>query len=329
MKVNSLHDVNATTTQRFEEQRLIPPEILYESQPPHFSMTTRRNKSTSEIIVPPSLENAIHSVTEAPKKSEAPNKEAPKKESSKKAPPRRMRSEASDSALDALESGVVFLPGSMVFGEWSGALYLAKMLKKRYTGDRMEYLISYDGYKHHDAWVSIHKIYEVNPKTKRVFKRLSEFFNGDATDEKLKRRAPPGPRRRETRKKAQDYDDIVSHSSAAQTPSLRNNVDIAQPPPRASSRAQPSQPGQGPVSTLDMEGIESGVEFLPGSTIFAEYKGGLCLAKMLKKRGKGDYMEYFIQYTGLKKSEEVWMPITLIYEINPQTKRMFRKLSKK
>ena len=77
-----------------------------------------------------------------------------------------------------------------------------------------------------------------------------------------------------------------------------------------------------------MQGIESGVEFLPGSTIFAEYKGGLCLAKMIKKRGKGDYMEYYIQYMGLKKTEEAWMSVGLLYEINPQTKRMFRVYSK-
>ena len=76
-----------------------------------------------------------------------------------------------------------------------------------------------------------------------------------------------------------------------------------------------------------MLSIESGVEFLPGSTLFAEYKGGLCLATMLKKRGKGEYMEYYIQYNGLKKAEEAWVSTALVYEINPQTKRMFRQLS--
>jgi len=78
-----------------------------------------------------------------------------------------------------------------------------------------------------------------------------------------------------------------------------------------------------------MKGIEPGVEFLPGSTLFAEYKGGLCLAKMLKKRGKDDYMEYFIQYHGLKKTEEAWVSTSMVYEINPQTKRMHRLLSEK
>ena len=78
-----------------------------------------------------------------------------------------------------------------------------------------------------------------------------------------------------------------------------------------------------------MNGIEPGVDFLPGSQVFAEYKGGLCLAKMVKKRGKDDYMEYFVQYTGLKKSHETWLSISMVWEINPQTKRMFRKLEVK
>ena len=99
------------------------------------------------------------------------------------------------------------------------------------------------------------------------------------------------------------------------------------------------------ASTVDMEGTEPGVEFLPGSTLFAEYKGSLCLAKMLKKRGKGDYMEYLLQYNMKKKKKKkqkqntmgeeeeeearCWVSVALVYEINPQTKRMFRQLSKK
>ncbi|KAL7554908.1 hypothetical protein ACHAWF_018458 [Thalassiosira exigua] len=285
VKDNALHEVNATTTQRFEEQRLIPADILCESEASsEFSMTTRRKKAkegSSELLHHHNAESGAQ----------------------KKPPPRRMRSDVSEmsqSALDNVEPGVDFLPGSMVFVEWSGALYLAKMLKKRYSGSRMEYLISYDGFNsNHDAWMSIRKIYEVNPQTKRVFKRINSEICG-ASDEKPKRRVPPVSRRRETRKKAQDYDDS----------------DMGQ----SSARKQ---------STVDMQGIEPGVEFLPGSTLFAEYKGGLCLAKMLKKRGRGDYMEYFVQFNGLKKSEEAWVSTALLYEINPQTKRMFRLLAKK
>jgi len=230
-----------------------------------------------------------------------------------------MRSDQYDAALDALESGVAFLVGSMVFVEWSGALYLAKMLKKRYSGDRTEYMISYDGYRSsNDAWVSINKIYEVNPQTKRVFKLINAGTSGSsASDNKPK----AIPKRRETRKKAHDDE------AAAATSSTRNSERKQPTLSRATSTA--SSQSSRATSTIDMKGIEPGVEFLPGSTIFAEYKGGLCLAKMLKKRGKNDYMEYFIEYSGLKKALEVWISTNMVYEINPQTKRMFRQLQVK
>lgn len=294
VKETSLHKVNALTTKRFKEQRILAADILHESeQPSESSMAPQRKKAS--VIDTLSLDNGSHSATQ------------------KKPPTPKLRSDASDSALNSLESGVAFLAGSMVFVEWTGALFLAKMLKKRYAGDRMEYLISYDGYNsNHDAWVSIRKIYEVNPQTKRVYKKLSLDMSVDG---KRKQRAPPCPEQRETRKKAKNDD-----------ASIRENGGNSQPPSRTSSRAA-SQLGC-TISSLsgDMR-IDSGVEFLPGSTLFAEYKGGLCLAKMLKKRGKGDYMEYFVQYNGLKKAEEAWVSTALVYEINPQTKRLFRQLS--
>ena len=52
------------------------------------------------------------------------------------------------------------------------------------------------------------------------------------------------------------------------------------------------------------------------------------MAKMLKKRGKGEYMEYLVQYNGPKNNESAWVSTNLVYEINPQTKRLFRQLSK-
>jgi hypothetical protein len=313
VKVNALHDVNVATTQHYEEQRLIPADILYEAEQPDFSMTTRRKKTldTSEPIASSSTASSIPSST-----------------AQRKPPPRRMKSDASETttqaALENLRAGVDFLPGSMVFVDWNAKLYLAKMLKKRYSGEQMEYRVSYDGFKsNHDAWVSIYKIYEVNPQSKRVFKRINSDLIGGEDKDKPKRRAPPGPRRRESRKKPQDYDEIVSHSSASSTPITRNGDNSAHS--RASSRVQTSRT----TSTIDMNGIDPGVEFLPGSQLFAEYDGSLCLAKMMKKRGKGDYMEYLIQYTGLKKAKEAWVSTALVYEINPQTKRMFRKLAKK
>lgn len=82
-------------------------------------------------------------------------------------------------------------------------------------------------------------------------------------------------------------------------------------------------------STLDiMKGIEPGVDFLPGATLFAKYKGGgsLSRAQMIQKRGKGDDLEYYIQYVGLDKTEEAcWVSVDQLYEINAHTKRLFRQ----
>lgn len=310
VKESSLHEVNSDTTRRFEEQRnvpnaIVPDEILYENEP--VERSTRGRKAVDQD----------------------------------KQRARRMRSDVSElsteSVLGNIEPGVAFLQGSVVFTEWKGVLFLAKMVKKRYSGDRTEYLVSYDGYSSkYDAWVSIHKIYEVNPQTKRAFKRLKVGQD------------PPGGKRKSARKQEEEDDNdedddehtvesapkkrvyrkkSVENSSTAgsltRRGSRKRKDDSSEAPARSSTRAASR------TSTLDMQGIESGVDFLPGSTIFAEYKGGLCLAKMIKKRGKGDYMEYYIQYMGLKKTEEAWMSVGLLYEINPQTKRMFRVHSKK
>ena len=298
VKESALHEVNAATTQRFEEQRLIQNDSLNQSEQSSSDLhEVAKRKVASDDCGPPPSDSGEHTVIQ------------------KKPPTRRMRSDASDLTLNTLDSGVSFLAGSMVFVEWSGALYLAKMLKKRYSGEHMEYLISYDGYKsNHDAWVSVQKIYEVNPQTKRVFKKMSSDLSASG-DGKQKRPAPPGPKQRETRRKSdRDEEEATPRGNNKTAPSLTRELS-------QSSRASSSS-----VNT-QMEGIESGVEFLPGSTLFAVYKNGLCLAKMLKKRGKGDYTEYLVQFNGLKKTEEAWVSTGLVYEINPQTKRMFRQLS--
>lgn len=311
VKESSLHEVNSDTTRRFEEQRnvpnaIVPGEILCEDEP--VERSTRGRKAVDQ--------------DKQPQKA------------------RRMRSDVSElsneSVLGNIEPGVAFLQGSVVFTEWKGVLFLAKMVKKRYSGDRTEYLVSYDGYSSkYDAWVSIHKIYEVNPQTKRAFKKLKagqdppggkrksarkqeeEEDNDEDDDEHTVESAP---KKRVYRKKS--VEDSSTTGSLTRRGSRKRKDDSSEAPSRTSTRASRT-------STLDMQGIESGVDFLPGSTIFAEYKGGLCLAKMIKKRGKGDYMEYYIQYMGLKKTEEAWMSVGLLYEINPQTKRMFRVHSKK
>lgn len=323
VKESSLHFVNSETTKRFDEQRLIPSELLHESDPSgfsDFSMSTRGKRA-------PDAQN--HHI-------------------SRKKPPRRTKSETSASEVSLLydiEPGVAFLPGSVVFAEWSGALYLAKMVKKRFSGDRMEYLVSYDGFNaNHDAWVSINNIYEVNPQTKRVFKRI----NADIIKSSENAKKPDPPVQRNV---VQSDDDSGSEESPPKTkrapkksgrkkPDVEEVITYSDPPlPRRrearkkhdDDSATPSEQAattRSQVSQLDMQGIPSGVEFLPGSTLFAERKGGLHLAKMVKKRGKGDYMEYFVSFNGLKESESTWISTALVYEINPQTKRMFRQLSK-
>lgn len=293
VKESALHEVNADTIQRFEEQRLIQADSPNQSDQLSDSKTVSRRETASDSEPPPS-DSVNISVTQ------------------KKIPLRRTRSDASNVTLDMLDSGVAFLAGSMVFVEWTGALYLAKMLKKRYSGNHMEYLISYDGYKsNHDAWVSVQKIYEVNPQTKRVFKKISSDLTGSA-DGKQKSVAPPGPKLRETRRKTEEEETLTS-GNGKKSASL--------------SRFQSQSTRVSSSIDTQMQGIETGVEFLPGSTLFAVYKDGLCLAKMLKRRGKGEYTEYLVQYNGLKKAEEAWVSTRSVYEINPQTKRMFRKLS--
>jgi hypothetical protein len=49
---------------------------------------------------------------------------------------------------------------------------------------------------------------------------------------------------------------------------------------------------------------------------------------MLKKRGKGENMEYFVHYDGYRQSQDSWVSISSVYEINPQTKRAFNNQKK-
>lgn len=320
VKESSLHEVNAETTRRFEEQRPAPsntgvqPE--FDAPSADTSMTTRGKSNASD--------DQSHQHFTRQKK-----------------PPSRSRSDisANTTQLVDIEAGVAFLPGSVVFVEWSGALYLAKMVKKRFSGERTEYLLSYDGYdSDYDAWNSIHNIYEVNPKTKRVFNKMNAEIKSGS-----KSKRPDPPKSRQERKKRGSASSRSSSSVKTEAkPKEEKEIFTSPPLPRrrgarkkrdddsisvsdqaskhSSAAAQPS---------IDMQGIPPGVEFLPGSTLFAERNGSLCLAKMLKKRGKGDFMEYFVQFNdGTDDNESMWISTALVYEINPQTKRMFRQLSK-
>jgi hypothetical protein len=174
VKETNIHEVNSDTTARFEEQRF----------------------SSSKVVAHPDLSGPADSTMITRGKSDDIESHNPHFTRQKK-PPSRSRSDASDiTHLEDIESGVAFLPGSVVFVKSSGELYLAKMVKKRFSGDRTEYLISYDGYdSDYDAWNSIHNIYEVNPKTKRVYNKMNAEIKSGT---KPKR---PDPPKKQTRKK--------------------------------------------------------------------------------------------------------------------------------
>merc|ERR1712238_348017 len=147
---------------------------------------------------------------------------------------------------------------------------------------------------------------------------------------KQRRRVAAAPsllaKSRETRKTAQD--NLIASAaatassnlgtttptSAVQNPNLLINVELLRRKSCSSSSTRDGvtsslsrhvQESAAAIaqSTINMQGIDPGVEFLPGSTLFVEYKGSLCLAKMLKKRGKFGHMEYLLQFKTEKKKK--------------------------
>jgi 3D (Asp-Asp-Asp) domain-containing protein len=323
VKESNLHEVNAETTRRFDEQRL----------------------TSSNIALQPDLSGpADSSMITRGKTNDASDDQSHQHFTRQKKPPSRTRSDASDATkLVDIESGVAFLPGSVVFVELSGALYLAKMVKKRFSGERTEYLVSYDGYdSDYDAWNPIHTIYEVNPQTKRVFNKMNADIKSG-----IQSKRPDPPKNKPERKKRDSTSTRSSTTVQVEAKSVTKEVFSSPPLPRrrggrknddnddsistsdqTSKQSSAAAAAQASFSPVDMQGIPPGVEFLPGSTLFAQRNGALCLAKMLKKRGKGDFMEYFVQFNdGTDNNESLWVSTALVYEINPQTKRMFRQLS--
>ena len=53
------------------------------------------------------------------------------------------------------------------------------------------------------------------------------------------------------------------------------------------------------------------------------------LAKMVKKRVQNGAVEYMIHYVHKKRTNETWISVEDVYEINPQTKRVFGKFKAK
>lgn len=243
------------------------------------------------------------------------------------------------------EPGVDFLPGSCVFVARDNALYLAKMLKRRGRAPDMDYLVHYDGSSdNYDSWVPVHLIYEINPRTRRIYESTSDkrdpLNDGDEDDESESDEESdaegekavdksPGKRTSRSKKASTKYSESEDYKKVRRTSPKMS--DTNQKMSTAQKKAE-SDRGKNNIQKvpklLDMTGIEAGVEFLPGSTVFIVWKNALYLGKMLKKRGKGVDMEYFVHYDGFRKSSDAWVSASMIYEINPQTKRAFNKQNK-
>lgn len=239
-----------------------------------------------------------------------------------------------DGTLDMSDhdAGVEFLPGSCVFIVRKDALYLAKMMKRKKFGNEMEYLVHFDkSTSDHDTWVPLSAVYEINPKARRIFDRTAnkrEDMNDEEEDEEepsedQKQTLPEviSPTRtssRRTSKRPAKYgqeDDEEVQKSVKKTSRTKNTTKPKANPPK-------------PADMSILSYIDSGCVFLPGSTIFVLWKSSLYLAKMLKRRGKGDNMEYLVHSDGFDQEQDAWVSVAFVYEINPKTKRVFSKQKK-
>ena len=85
-------------------------------------------------------------------------------------------------------------------------------------------------------------------------------------------------------------------------------------------------------------GVAPGVDFVRGRATYVEWKNVLYLAKLLKtktitsktKKGKekvgtapGENIRYLVHFDGFRKSSDAWVPKEKVYEINPQTRKIF------
>lgn len=321
VKENNIHEINDVSTLRFNEQR-------GEAEEPAVGVKKQLEEETeSEIVEPePTIRTRGRN---AGKTSET----------------------SDDGTLDMGDNdpGVEFLPGSCVFVARKDALYLGKMLKRKMSGKEMDYLVHFDGSTpNYDTWVPLSSIYELNPRTRRIFDRTAdkrEDMNDEEEEEEvvveepipdpvvsIEKATSLSPSRRTSRAKKlpakyeqEDADEILEEMVPYTPARKASRAKKAAPKSKAKTKAVTQKASQKP----DMDGIDSGVVFLPGSTIFVEWKNGLYLGKMLKRRGKGDNLEYLVHYDGFRQNQDAWVKVSLVYEINPQTKRAFNKQKKK
>ena len=205
-----------------------------------------------------------------------------------------------DLVLDGIISGVEFLRGSSIFVFHRNALYLAKMLKRRIRSGESQFFIHYNGFRDSsNTWVSVDNVYEINPQTRKIFEmKDTGQIRSKPAEEALKKAAAAAARKQRpvgNQRKGSRLSSVASEQAFFEA--LRN--------------------------------VDSGVDFLPGSTLFANIKNALHLAKMVKKRAQNGAVEYMIHYVHKKRTNETWISVEDVYEINPQTKRVFGKFKAK
>ena len=316
VKEDAIFEINEENSKRFEEQR--------SDSPVSDSLSSKKSKSSRKSSGNLSTRSSAAESTSR---------------RSRKRNDLSTNNSEDNSTLDMsqFDSGVEFLPGSCVFVVRKDALYLSKMVKRKKIGRSMEYLVHFDGSSTiHDTWVPLSSIYEINPRTRRVFdstadqrEDLSEDDEGEEREKKEKievqtRRSnnndtsPTRSSSRSSRKPAK-FSEIDNDDEEQEEKVTKKTVKSKSKKPKVLPNVQP----------VDLSGIDAGCDFLPGSTIFVEWKNGFYLAKMLKKRGRRENMEYFVHYDGFRQSQDAWVSISSVYEINPQTKRAFNKQKKK
>jgi len=217
----------------------------------------------------------------------------------------RKRSSASSfdvaSTLDmgGISPGASFVPGSSIYVLWKNGLYLAKVLNSRKNDADTSSYVHYSGYDDKfDSWVPWSRMYKITPKTKVIFEQSNAINNelleeGDEEEMKVV-------------KKAKKLNTV--HTMERRT---RNRTTKEET-----------------YYNVDMGDLNSGVAFLPGSGVYATWKNSLLRAKMLNRRKNRNETEYLLQF-GESSESDAWLPLSMIYEISPQAKRIFERTKNK
>lgn len=310
VKEEALHEINESSMLRFNQQRSLVPQG---DQPKEIGKSKSKAKQTFQ------KDNKFYQNSESTTRQ------------TRGHPVLEEMPDENTLDMGDFDAGVEFLPGSCIFVARKDALYLAKMMKRKKVGKEMKYLVHFDdSTSNHDTWVPISSVYEINPKTRRIFESTAgkrENLNDDNLEEENDDET--------SKEEGSEVNaaNVSSHSTSRRTTrKLAKQEDTEKEdgnPNKASVRGKKVGKVKGTaMKPADLTQIDSGCEFLPGSTIFVEWKNGLYLAKMLKKRGKGENMEYFVHYDGYRQSQDSWVSISSVYEINPQTKRAFNNQKK-